>query len=160
MWVRGVSGLDFETFYASEFQRVFKAVYLCCSDRPLAHDATQEAFQLAFVRWRRLSRESWAGGWVMTTALNLMRKDRKRPRDADLSRVAPAPAFDRYDTELLDLLRELPQRQRAAVLLYYVADMPVRDVAEAMDVAEGTVKALLAQARDKLRTTLGDHVER
>lgn len=96
----------------------------------------------------------------MTTALNLMRKDRKRPRDADLSRTAPSPAFDRYETELLDILRGLPHRQRAAALLYYVADMPVREVAEAMGVAEGTVKALLAQARERLRTTLGGPDER
>jgi RNA polymerase sigma-70 factor, ECF subfamily len=96
----------------------------------------------------------------MTTALNLMRKDLKRPRDADLSRSAPPAVSDRYETDLLDVLRELPHRQRAAVLLYYVADMPVREVADAMGVAEGTVKALLAQARDKLRTTLGGRVER
>lgn len=155
-----MSGLDFETFYATEFQRVFKAVYLSCGDRSLAHDATQEAFERAFVRWRRLSREGWAGGWVMTTALNLMRKDLKRPRDADLARVAPSVATDRYETDLLDILRGLPHRQRAAVLLHYVADMPVREVADAMGVAEGTVKALLAQAREKLRTTLGGPVER
>lgn len=96
----------------------------------------------------------------MTTALNLMRKDLRRPRDADLSRVAPCASSDRYETELLDVLRGLPHRQRTAVLLYYVADLPVREVADAMGVAEGTVKALLAQAREKLRTTLGGPVER
>lgn len=91
----------------------------------------------------------------MTTALNLMRKDLKRPREADLSRALPPPVFDRDETELLETLRELPHRQRAAVLLHYVADMSVREVAEVMGVAEGTVKALLAQARRKLRTILG-----
>ena len=96
----------------------------------------------------------------MTTALNLMRKDLKRPRDADLSGVAPTAAPDLYETDLLDILRALPHRQRTAVLLYYLADMPVREVADAMGVAEGTVKALLAQAREKLRTTLGGPVER
>lgn len=92
----------------------------------------------------------------MTTALNLMRKDRRQPRDAELSRAAPSPVFDRYENELLDVLRKLPHRQRAAVLLHYVADMPVRAVAEAMGIAEGTVKALLAQAREKLRPLLGE----
>jgi RNA polymerase sigma-70 factor (ECF subfamily) len=68
--------------------------------------------------------------------------------------------FDRDETGLLETLRELPHRQRTAVLLHYVADMPVREVAEVMGVAEGTVKALLSQARKKLRTILGRIDER
>lgn len=96
----------------------------------------------------------------MTTALNVMRKDRRRPRDAGLSAAPPTGVLDRYDGELLDVLRELPHRQRTAVLLHYVADMRVRDVADAMGVAEGTVKALLAQARERLRTTWGERRER
>lgn len=96
----------------------------------------------------------------MTTALNLMRKDLKRPREADLSRAVQPPVFDKDEIGLLETLRELPHRQRAAVLLYYVADMPVREVADVMGVAEGTIKALLAQARKKLRTILGGIDER
>lgn len=148
------AGLDFETFYAVEFQRVFKAIYVTCRDRDLAHDVTQEAFKLSFVRWRRLSHAPWAGGWVMTTALNLMRKELKRPREADLSAAALPPVLDGTDQHLVEALRDLPHRQRAATLLYYMADMPIREVAQVMDVAEGTVKALLSQARDKLRRSV------
>lgn len=150
------AGLDFESFYATEFQRVFKAIYLTSSDRELAHDVTQEAFKLAFVRWRRLSKKPWAGGWVMTTALNLMRKELKRPRDAELSDQALPPVFDQMQSVLVESLRGLPHRQRTAALLYYLADLPVHEVAEVMDVADGTVKALLSQARDRLRNNLGE----
>jgi RNA polymerase sigma factor (sigma-70 family) len=147
--------LEFESFYAAEFQRVYKAIYLTCGDREIAQDVTQEAFKLAFVRWRRLRDEPWAGGWVMTTALNLMRKDRKRPGTVELEPAAMPPMFDSSEQDLLEALRALPYRQRSATLLYYLGDLPVHGVAEVMGIADGTVKALLSQARHNLRDTLG-----
>lgn len=146
------AALGFEAFYAAQYQRVFKAIYLSSGDRDLAHDITQEAFQRAFARWRRLSRHEWAGGWVMTTALNLLRKERRRPRDVafDPGRHDRASRPRGTDHDLMNGLRALPHRQRTAVLLHYLADMPVHAVAEAMNVADGTVKALLSQGRANL----------
>lgn len=146
--------LEFETFYAGEFQRVYKAIYLTSGSRDLAQDLTQEAFKLAFVRWRRLSDKSWAGGWVMTTALNLLRKERSRLAPTELRPETLPPVCDGSDQPLIESLRALPHRQRTAALLYYLADMPVHEVAQVMDVADGTVKALLSQARDNLRKSL------
>ncbi len=152
------AGLDFETFYATEFQRVYKAIYLTTADPDLAQDVTQEAFKLSFIRWRRLARKPWAGGWVMTTALNLMRKELKRPRSAELKDAMLPHSLDRTEEGLVEALRSLPHRQRTAAVLYCVIDMPVSEIAHTMDVAEGTVKALLSQARERLSQALdGDH---
>ena len=144
--------LEFEAFYAAQYQRVFKAIYLSSGDRELAHDLTQDAFKLAFARWRRLSRHEWAGGWVMTTALNLLRKQRKKRPDVtvDPMRHDKPTALAPSNHDLMLAIRSLPHRQRTAVLLHYLADMPVHDVAETMNVADGTVKALLSQARANL----------
>lgn len=147
--------LEFETFYAAEFQRVFKAIYLTNGSRDTAQDVTQEAFKLAFVRWRRLRDKPWAGGWVMTTALNLLRKEWARPQVSELHPESLPPVFDGSEHPLIESLRALPHRQRTAALLYYLADMPVHEIAQVMDVADGTVKALLSQARDNLRESLG-----
>ncbi len=149
------AGLEFETFYATEYQRVYKAIYLTCGHREVAQDVTQEAFKLAFVRWRRLRDKPWAGGWVMTTALNLVRKNRKRPQILELDPHKAPPVFDRSEQDLLEALRALPHRQRSATLLYYLGDLPIHAVAEIMGVADGTVKALLSQARNSLREGLG-----
>lgn len=144
--------LEFEAFYAAQYQRVFKAIYLSSGDRDLAHDLTQDAFKLAFARWHRLSRHEWAGGWVMTTALNLLRKQRRGRRDLPLdpSRHDSQVHSAGTDHDLMLAIRSLPHRQRSAVLLHYLADMPVHSVAEVMNVADGTVKALLSQARANL----------
>jgi RNA polymerase sigma-70 factor (ECF subfamily) len=54
------------------------------------------------------------------------------------------------------LLAELPRQQRIAVALYYVDGLPVADVADAMGIAEGSVKSHLHDARQRLRAVLGD----
>ena len=151
---------DFEDFYRREYQRVYKAIRLSGGDGDGTHDITQEAFKRAYARWGRLARHEWAGGWVMTTALNLMRRARKAPRDEplDTSHDLVAPMTDR-DADLYDALRKLPNRQKAAILLYYLGDLPIRGVAETMNVADGTVKALLSQGRQSLSAVLGDEDE-
>jgi DNA-directed RNA polymerase specialized sigma24 family protein len=64
---------NFDGFCKSEYASVYRAAFAFTGDKDSALDATQEAFSRAFARWARLSREPWAGGWVMTTALNLCR---------------------------------------------------------------------------------------
>jgi RNA polymerase sigma factor (sigma-70 family) len=132
---------------------VYRAAFALCGDRELAMDATQEAFARALSRWHRLRGEQWAAGWVMTTALNVARRSlRRRPVLAD-------PDVERGDLEaLLDLragIRDLPRRQQAAVVLYYLAGLPVAEVAGAMGCRQGTVRAHLARARASLARDLG-----
>lgn len=145
---------DFADFYRAEFPQVYRAAYAVTGDQQAAFDLAQEAFARAFARWRRLSREEWAGGWVMTTALNLAKG---RRLEASESRAAArlavaAPGADRVD--LVRALRLLPFRQRQALVLHYVGDLHPRAVARVMDVSEGTVKAHLAQGRAALRKKL------
>lgn len=110
-------------------------------------DAAQEAFKRAFIRWNRLSRQEWAGGWVMTTALNVWRKERKAARGSPGKSGMIAPQPDAVRVDVVDALRRLPPRQQMAAVLYYVGDLPVAAVAEVMTISEGAVKAHLAQAR-------------
>jgi RNA polymerase sigma-70 factor (ECF subfamily) len=149
---------DFGAFYAAEFDNVFRASSAFLGDSQEAWDATQEAFSRAFARWKRLRREDWAGGWVMTTALNLSRRELHRSHHQ-----TPPPAQDRsFDGErawgerldLVEALLALPPRQRKATVLYYLGDFSVTQVARLMEISEGTVKAQLSSARTKLLRTL------
>jgi RNA polymerase sigma-70 factor, ECF subfamily len=150
--------LDFETFCRSEYAQVFRAVCLATGDPEVASDATQEAFKRAFVRWRRLSKEPWAGGWVMTTALNLCRMEfRYRARSRNRLALGNSvdtrePTGDRVD--VLKALATLPFRQRQAAILYYWGDLSTSVVAELMGLSEGAVRAHLTHARKALRKTL------
>jgi RNA polymerase sigma-70 factor (ECF subfamily) len=63
--------------------------------------------------------------------------------------TVPEPAV--ADEALLAAVRALPERQRRAVVLRHVVDLPVSSVAEAMGCAEGTVRALTHQGLEQLR---------
>ena len=150
--------MSFDDFYRDEYKSVFGAAYLATGDREAAADIAQEAFKRAFMRWRRLSKEEWAGGWVMRTALNLCKKwGRTRARSSQgagerAGGAAVAPSETRVD--IVAALRQLPNRQRHATILFYWGDLPLPVIADLMGIAEGTVKAHLAQARASLRTSL------
>lgn len=51
---------------------------------------------------------------------------------------------------------DLPERQRAALVLRYYVDLPVAEVADVLGCAPGTVKSLTHKAVEGLRRALGD----
>jgi len=142
----------FEELYRREHGAVFRAVYALCRDRSAAEEATQEAFARALERWRRLRDRPWVAGWVTVTALNAARRALRR------SPVAMAAKdFDddlEQSADLWRAVRSLPHRQQEAVVLRYVADLPLSEVAAAMGCADGTAKSHLARAREALRHQL------
>jgi RNA polymerase sigma-70 factor (ECF subfamily) len=143
---------DFEAFYRRELLSVFQAAYLMSGNRAAAEDATQEAFARALQRWDRLRGASWAGAWVMTTALNAVRRSlRRRPATYAEARLGPG------EEEVVDLWREvarLPDRQRAAVVLVYRAGLSTEETAQALGRPAGTIRADLTHARRALRMRL------
>jgi RNA polymerase sigma-70 factor (ECF subfamily) len=152
-----VGQADFESFYRAQFPRVYRAVHVTTNDPDLAFDATQEAFKRAFARWWRLGEREWAGGWVMTTALNAAKRmgrnaSREIPTENEGQRSHAGPNARRVDVAAA--LQTLGLRQRTATVLFYVGDVPIPVISELMGVSEGTVKAHLAQARKKLRQVL------
>ncbi|MGH2756795.1 MAG: sigma factor-like helix-turn-helix DNA-binding protein [Actinomycetota bacterium] len=68
-----------------------------------------------------------------------------------------APEADGSRETRLDLtaaLRILPHKQRTAMVLFYLGDLPVPQIAHLMQISEGTVKAHLAQGRRALRGSM------
>lgn len=142
--------VDFDVIYREGYPVVFRAARLASGDTGTAEEATQEAFARALARWKRLGGEPWVVGWVMTTALNLVRRKR---RPAPLPYPGETDGTNQDAAARVDLERailDLPSRQRTAVCLYYLLDLTVKDVATVMGCRDGTVKALLSQARSRL----------
>jgi RNA polymerase sigma-70 factor (ECF subfamily) len=145
---------EFRLLYEQVFPLAYRVGYRFSGRRDEAEDAAQEAFARAFQRWARLRDEPWAVGWILTTTLNILRRKIRRTRDV------PAPADQRQPEALeasLDLWRaisQLPKRQAQAVILYYLADLPVKQVASAMGCKQGTARAHLDRARKQLARSL------
>lgn len=141
---------DFESWYRVQHPKVLAALTWVAGDVDAAQDATDEAFARAFLHWRRIGATESPGGWTYRVALNVLRRRMRRAsfeRNSAEPPPAVAPAVDR---ELWQVVAGLPERQRVAVILRYLLDLPERDVARAMGVAAGTAAATLAMARRKL----------
>ncbi len=149
---------DFATWYASAFPTISRALALAAGDPVVGEEATAEAFARALARWSRVGTMASPEAWTYAVAVNELRRTWRR---AALERRAlarhredhvPPPAEP--DDALWRAVAQLPPRQRTAVALRYVADLPEADIADAMNVTRGTVAASLAAARKTLSTRL------
>lgn len=150
--MRGDEGFD--DVYQREYPIVFRAAFVLCGDRAAAEDATQDAFAKALARWNRLQGEPWVARWLTTTALNAVRRNARKANKTILASFTGSEELKQDRDGNLDVwatIRALPERQREAVVLYYIADLPISQVAIGMGCQEGTVKAHLAKARATLR---------
>src|SRR5919197_5730967 len=72
------AGVGFDEFFAAEYGRLARAVFLLVRDRYIAEDLAQEAMARVFERWDRVSGMSSPQGYLYRTAVNLHRKRLRR----------------------------------------------------------------------------------
>ncbi|HZM82071.1 MAG TPA: SigE family RNA polymerase sigma factor [Candidatus Limnocylindrales bacterium] len=160
--VPGVAGAveDFDSFYQAHFGNTVKMAYGLTADLPEAHDIAQEAFCRAWSRWRDLSGFDNPAAWVRKVAVNLARSRWRRLRTQRLSghlvreRPEHVAALDPEHVAVVAALRKLPAAQREAIVLHYLVDLPLAEVAEQMRAPVGTVKSWLHRGRTALAEEL------
>jgi len=148
-----------EALFRQEFARLVRSFSVAFGIEQ-ATDAVQEAFIAADGRWEQVSQYDDVAAWLRRVALNRLLNERRRQRRHSeiIAAVRPSPAAEAND-ELLDLdraIKRLPQQQRVALCLHYLGGYKVDEVAEAMQLASGTVKAHLHAARATLRINLAE----
>lgn len=124
--------------------------------RQEADDCFQETFLAALRAYERLPRGTNLGAWVFTIAhRKTIDAHRARTRRADpVETLEDRPAPDGQapdDPELWALVRNLPPKQRAAVVLRFVADLPHAEAAEVMGCSEQAARRNLHEGLSKLR---------
>jgi RNA polymerase sigma-70 factor, ECF subfamily len=155
---------DFDALYTAHFTSLTTQLFAYFGDRQEAQDVVQEAFCRAWVRWKHVSRYDEPVAWIRRVAWNLATSNVRRARAVATFRRryqpvhAPPPSPDRV--ALLSALKTLPAQQRQATVLYYLADLPVDEIAALMGVAGGTVKSWLHRARTTLAHELDPGAER
>jgi RNA polymerase sigma-70 factor (ECF subfamily) len=145
---------DIEALYRADADRLWRAIYVFAGDAEIARDAVAEAYA-QLIRRKDAVRDPAA--WVWRTAFQISRGELKARRDAARSSPAGVEHRDRYvDADLLAAIRTLPDGQRAALILYYYADLPVRQIADRLGTNSLAVRASLSRGRRRLKTLLGD----
>lgn len=158
-----VDAASFESFAHAEFQNILALAIAALGSRDDALDVAQETMTRAFDRWAEVAAMDRPGAWARRVALNLvtdhLRRRTRRHRLAVRLQAQPPPADAGADTETWDRafwaeVVALPERQRDVVLLHYVEDLAVADIASVLEVPAGTVKSDLSRARASLRATI------
>ncbi len=152
---------EFERVFRSAYRAVLHTAFVVLQDRGRAEEVTQDAFLRLYERWGGAVSFEYPEAWVRRVAV------RDAVRRARRERVVPVTApvdsqttGDRLpDIDLLRAVGTLPPKQRAAVALYYLEDLPVSRVAALMEVAPATVRQHLFKARSQLAVSLGEVLE-
>jgi RNA polymerase sigma-70 factor (ECF subfamily) len=154
---------DFETLYASQFGELTVQLYAYFGDRQEAQDVVQEAFCRALGRWSTVTRYDDPVAWVRRVAWNLAVSRWRRTRTAlrSLGRQQARQGVTHVDgptpdrVALVAALGALPANQRRAIVLHYLADLSVGEIAEREGAPAGTVKSWLHRGRAALAAQLG-----
>jgi RNA polymerase sigma-70 factor (ECF subfamily) len=171
----GQSGAeDFNEFYLSRFSFVRNVINRRAQDWMLAEEVTDEAMAIAYRKWDELREHPNPVGFVIVTAYRILlriqrQRARKNPPVHPLSLEATpglelkAPAAGPDDiavnrTALEQALRCLAVGQRERFVLHEILGYPIRQVAELLNLPEGTVKTRLRAARRILRDLLNDNL--
>ena len=158
--VEGFRG-GFDDFYLTEYAGVVGLAYTLSGSRWAAEDLAQQAFLAAYRSWDRIARYDQPGAWVRRVVANLaVSAFRRRAAEARaLARLVShqgrnLPEVSPDDADFWRAVRSLPRRQAQVVALYYLEDRAIADIAEILDMAQGTVKKHLHDGRRALARRL------
>lgn len=155
---------DLDAFIAAHHRRLLGLLTLKTGDRTEAEDLAQDALVKLVTHWPQVVEMDNPWGWLATVANNssssLWRRTfRGRSATARLAALSPAEVDDNEAVEMLAVIQTLPVRQREALILRFYAQLSVRETAEAMRCAEGTVKSLTHKAIGQLRNQLQEEID-
>lgn len=152
---------DFEAAFPALFTAARRLAVRIVVDEATAEDVAAEALARAWLHWRRVRGLPWRDAWVLRVTTNLA-IDVVRRKPPAVARTTPAADLaDAAATRmaLAAALRALPRRQRQVVVLRHLAEWPELDVARALHLRPGTVRAHLHRGMTALRGSLGDDQE-
>jgi RNA polymerase sigma-70 factor, ECF subfamily len=155
---------SFEAFYAAAYRRVVGQVFALLGDLQEAEDVTQDAFAKASFHWKRIVAYDQPEAWVRRVAFNEAYNSSRRTRRwlVALARHGPpahVPAVSPDRVDLHRALGRLTPLHREVLVLHYVAELSVDEVAKQLRLPAGTIKSRLSRARRALAEQLGDERE-
>jgi RNA polymerase sigma-70 factor (sigma-E family) len=147
---------EFAEFFSARFEGARRIAYAMCGSWPDAEEIAQAAFVKVYARWAKIRIET-VDAYLRTvlTRVFLDTKRRGRAREQVVAELpdmmAPPDAGPAERMALRTALLSVPPGQRAVLVLRFVADLSVEQVAEALGCSTGTVKSQTARGLASLR---------
>lgn len=150
--------IAYREFYTLYSRAMLNASLRIVGSQEEAEDILQESFLVAFQKLKEIRSDAEFGGYlkrvVVNRSIDLIRK--KKP---DLCSMEEVQEFDRADEDhtvqydpavLAECLADLPSGFRVVITLYLFEDYSHREVAEFLNITEGTSRSQYNRARHKL----------
>lgn len=167
----------FNVFYQRTYDFVFKHCRLYLKDEDSAYDLMQEVYINAYNSIGTLNDIKALPGWLKTMAFRQSTKYlRKQHADREIlldeegemifefqetsdAAVLPGEELELKETAdvIMNIINELPDEQRTALVAYYYDEKSVNEIAEMMGVSKGTILSRLNYARKKLKGSVEDY---
>ncbi|GLW53521.1 SigE family RNA polymerase sigma factor [Kitasatospora phosalacinea] len=157
--------LEFREFAAGRSRHLVRTAYLLTGgDAHLAEDLAQEALGKLYAGWRRVSRMENPAGYARTVLVNTFLSHRRRRSSSEHVTDTFVETPGRGDDPalriaLLGALAEIPQQDRAVLILRYWEDLGVEETAAALRLTPSAVRSRASRALARLRARLGDQLD-
>ena len=159
------SDTDYLAYVRARLPALRRTALLLSGDMHQADDVVQETLTKLYARWSRAAKADNVDAYVHTILVRAFIDDRRRgwwkvrlvggPPDPE-----PARESQYEDRETVRAaLRRLPPRQQAVLVLRFLCDQPVQEVARILGCSDGTVKSQTSHGLDRLRQLLGPTAE-
>ncbi len=159
-----------ELFHKFE-NRIFRTALRMLKEEQSAHDALQETFLNVYRAARHFRGDSKVGTWINRIAINvcleMLRKNRRHENrtDEDISEnvtlpdengMTPLDAIEQAEIRMRvrRALSRLGAKHRDVVRMHDLEGFTIREIAERLGIAEGTVKSRLFYGREELKRHL------
>ena len=154
----------FRAWYDDAVGRVYGYLYgRCGGDIEVAEEITQQTFMQAIRHWQAFDGRSDSVTWLCSIARNKLTdhyRDRDRQRRRHIQLVVreiesehPAPDHVVGDRDaVVSALRQLPDIERTALVLRYIDDLSVREVAALLGRSVDGTDALIRRAKERFRS--------
>lgn len=155
------------TLYDKYRPTVYRTALAIVRDPDVAEDILQEAFLRLHTYAARVKSELPLAPWLYRVTINLCytwftRNKWFAPLDEFIENLVgpmkhrPEPAAEHRDAQhiMQTAINALPFNQRVVIILHYLNDLSLQEIAEITDCPLGTVKSRLFYARESLRQQL------
>ena len=136
---------------------VYRTAFHALSDTHYAEDITQEVFLKLCRSLPDFESEEHEKAWILRVTINMCKNyNRKTYTHPSVELSETIPVTDEYAHEgtVMSAVRELPEKYRTAIYLYYFEGYPTKDIAEITGTNQNTVLSLLMRGRKKLSEML------
>ena len=144
-----------ELILSSERQLYATAKTILSDDQDCS-DAIQESIVKAFSKIDTLKKDRYAKTWLMRILINecyniARRINVNEPLDEGYAENMKQPKENRDYSELYRAVNELKEELRIPVILYYMEEFNIREIAQILEISEGAVQKRLVRARKTLK---------